>query len=82
MALQNAVYQDGDGVFNGRAPGGYANPEFAGMISATRCAIPGVVTCAPPGTNTAETFVVSPRNTDGSVTQDGARKRFYVAVIG
>lgn len=82
MALQNAVDQDGDGVMNGRAPGADANPEFAGEISATRCAIPGVVTCAPAGTNVPTSFVVSPRNSDGTVTADGARKRFYVAITG
>lgn len=82
IALQNATDQNGDGIVNGRAPGADGNPEFAGEISATRCAIPGVVTCAPPGTNTSSVFVVSPRNSDGTVTQDGARKRFFVTITG
>lgn len=82
MALQNATDQNGDAVVNGRALGADNNPEFAGEISATRCAIPGVVTCAPAGTNVPSTFVVSPRNSDGTVTAEGARKRFYVAITG
>ena len=59
-----------------------ATPNFAGEISATRCAIPGVVACAPTGTNTNEFLAVSPRNSDGSVTTDANRKRFYVVVVG
>lgn len=82
LALQNATDQNGDGILNGRAPGADSNPEFAGEISATRCAIPGVVTCAPPGTNTSSVFVVSPRNSDGTVTSDGTRKRFYATITG
>lgn len=82
IALQNAVDQNGDGIMSGRAPGADANPEFAGEISATQCALPGVVTCAPPGANTKSVFVVSPRNSDGSVTVDGARKRFYATITG
>ena len=44
------------------------------------CGITGVVTCAPTGTNNTNHFVVSPRNSDGTVTSDGQRKRFYVIV--
>jgi hypothetical protein len=80
IALQNQVDQDGDGITNGRAPGADANPEFSGEITATRCAIPGVVACAPTGTNTNTHFVVSPRLSDGTVTTAGDRKRFYVTV--
>ncbi|MEJ7817376.1 MAG: hypothetical protein WKF49_01740 [Thermoleophilaceae bacterium] len=80
IALQNQVDQNGDTITSGRAPGADSNPEFSGEISATRCAIPGVVSCAPPGTNTNEYFVVSPRNSDGTVTSDGTRKRFYVVI--
>ena len=43
---------------------------------------PGVVNCAPPGTGNTNHLVVSPRNSDGSFTTDGARKRFYVVVTG
>jgi len=82
VALQNAVDQNADTITNGRAPGPDSNPEFSGEISATRCAIPGVVTCAPPNTNNSSTFVVSPRNSDGTVTEAGGRKRFYVAITG
>lgn len=81
IALQNSTDQNGDGVTNGRA-GADANPEFAGEISNSRCGITGVVACAPAGTNNAEHFVVSPRNSDGTPTADGARKRFYVVVTG
>ena len=81
VALQNTVDQDGDAVTNGRAPGADANPEFAGEISAAMCQ-PGVVNCAPPGTGNTNHLVVSPRNSDGTVTTDGTRKRFYVVVTG
>ena len=43
---------------------------------------PGVVNCAPAGTDNTNHLVVSPRNSDGSFTTDGARKRFYVVVTG
>jgi hypothetical protein len=81
VALQNTVDQNGDTITNGRAPGEDANPEFSGEISAAMCQ-PGVVNCAPPGTGNANHLVVSPRNSDGSVTGDGTRKRFYVVVTG
>ncbi|WP_210649630.1 hypothetical protein [Nocardioides sp. SYSU D00065] len=81
VALQNTVDQNGDAITNGRAPGADANPEFSGEISAAMCQ-PGVVNCAPPGTGNTQHLVVSPRNSDGSVTTDGARKRFYVVVSG
>jgi hypothetical protein len=80
IALQNQVDQNGDTVVNGRALGADNNPEFSGEITATRCAIPGVVACAPTGTNTNTHFVVSPRLSDGSVTTATDRKRFYVTV--
>lgn len=81
VALQNTVDQNGDTVTNGRAPGADANPEFSGEISAAMCQ-PGVVNCAPPGTGNTSHLVVSPRNSDGTVTSDGSRKRFYVVVTG
>jgi hypothetical protein len=81
VALQNTVDQNGDTITNGRAPGEDANPEFSGEITAAMCQ-PGVVNCAPPGTGNSNHLVVSPRNSDGSVTTDGNRKRFYVVVTG
>jgi len=81
VALQNTVDQNGDMVMNGRAPGADANPEFSGEIAAAMCQ-PGVVNCAPPGTANTNHLVVSPRLSDGSVTSDGNRKRFYVLVTG
>jgi hypothetical protein len=81
VALQNTVDQNGDTITNGRAPGEDANPEFSGEIAAAMCQ-PGVVNCAPPGTGNANHLVVSPRNSDGSFTTDGNRKRFYVVVTG
>ena len=81
VALQNTVDQNGDTVTNGRAPGADANPEFSGEISAAMCQ-PGIVNCAPPGTGNTNHLVVSPRNSDGTVTTDGTRKRFYVVVTG
>ncbi|GAA3527041.1 hypothetical protein [Nocardioides daeguensis] len=82
IALQNQLDQNGDMITNGRAPGADANPEFAGEISASVCGLAGVVACAPAGTNTTSHFVVSPRNSDGSVTGPDARKRFYVVMSG
>ena len=81
IALQNTADLDGDMVMNGRAAGPDANPEFSGEISAAVCT-PGIVNCAPPGTGNPNHLVVSPRNSDGSFTTDGARKRFYVVVTG
>lgn len=80
IALQNQVDQNGDGVTNGRATAPDANPEFSGEISATICGVAGVVACAPSGTNNTNHFVVSPRNSDGTVTTADTRKRFYVIV--
>jgi hypothetical protein len=82
LGLNNQVDVNGDGIMNGRAPGPDANPEFSGEIVAARCAIAGVVGCAPAGTNNEEYFVVSPRNSDGSVTTDTTRKRFTAVVTG
>ncbi|GAA1913022.1 hypothetical protein [Nocardioides hwasunensis] len=81
IALQNTVDQNGDGITNGRAPGADANPEFSGEISAAMCQ-PNVVNCAPPGTGNTNHLVVSPRNSDGTVTTADTRKRFYVVVTG
>jgi hypothetical protein len=68
-------------VMNGRAAGPDSNPEFSGEAAVAMCQ-PGVVNCAPAGTANTNHLVVSPRNSDGSVTADGARKRFYVVVTG
>jgi hypothetical protein len=82
IALQNQVDQDGNANMNGKAPGADQNAEFSGEIAATRCAITGVVACAPAGTNTSTHFVVSPRLSDGSPTSATTRKRFYVTITG
>ena len=81
IALQNTADLNADGVVNGRQIGSDSNPEFSGEVSAAVCT-PGVVNCAPPGTGNTNHLVVSPRNSDGSFTSDGARKRFYVVVTG
>ena len=81
IALQNTVDQNGDAITSGRATGPDANPEFSGEIAVAMCQ-PGVVNCAPPGTANTNHLVVSPRMSDGSVTVDGTRKRFYVVVTG
>ncbi len=80
LALQNGADQNGDMVMNGTVAGADANPEFSGEITASKCATTGIVTCAPMGTNTNTHFVVSPRNSDGTGTTAGARKRFYVVI--
>ena len=81
IALQNTADLNADGVVNGRQIGSDSNPEFSGEISVAVCT-PGVVNCAPAGTGNPNHLVVSPRNSDGSFTSDGARKRFYVVVTG
>ena len=81
IALQNTTDLNADGVLNGRQAGPDTNPEFSGEVAAAVCT-PGVVNCAPPGTGNTNHLVVSPRNSDGSFTTDGARKRFYVVVTG
>ena len=78
IALQNSVDQNGDGNSNGRGGDAF---EFSGEISASVCGLTGTA-CAPTGTNTTDHFVVSPRNSDGSVTTGTERKRFYVIVTG
>ena len=40
------------------------------------------VNCAPPGTETNNVIVVTPRNSDGSTTDAATRFRFYVYVTG
>lgn len=82
IALQNGADQPPAGIQNGRDPDPDENPEFSGEITATRCAIPSVVTCAPTGTNTTTHFVVSPRLSDGRLTDADTRKRFYVVIAG
>lgn len=81
IALQNTVDLDGDTITNGRAPGADSNPEFSGEVSISKCGLPGT-NCAPAGTGNTNHLVVSPRNSDGSFTEDGERKRFYVIVTG
>lgn len=84
IALQNQVDQSSpaNAVNNGTVPGSDTNPEFSGEITTTRCAIVGVVACAPTGTNDANHFVVSPRLSDGGFTDSTNRKRFYIVVTG
>ncbi len=82
IALQNGVNQGG-GTQNG-TPSVPANAgdnlEFSGEIANAKCNTAGLVTCAPEGTNNDNHFVVSPRNSDGSRTGDGTRKRFYTTI--
>ena len=47
----------------------------------SQCGLAGTA-CAPPGTGNVNHVVVSPRNSDGSFTVDGQRKRFYIVVTG
>ena len=87
LVLENTVDLNGDGITNGRAAGADANPEFSGEITASRCNFAGATpviptNCAPPGTQAKEYFVVSPRNSDGSVTTSTTRKAFYVVITG
>jgi hypothetical protein len=91
LALNNQNDVNGDTIKNGRAVGPDLNPEFSGEVVASSCGLMGVVSCAPPGTNNTNHFVVSPRLSDGQVTSrdpngDGAftdnnHKRFYVTIV-
>ena len=88
IALQNQVNQTGpEGGDAGTANGTNSSPrsdgdnvEFSGEISGTQCQLPGIVACAPEGARNANSFVISPRNSDGSRTTDNNRKRFYVMI--
>ncbi len=82
LGLQNTTDVDGNGNVNGRFDAADANAEFSGEIVASRCMINGIVGCAPPGSNEPDTFVVSPRLSDGQVTTDANRKRFQVIITG
>jgi hypothetical protein len=82
IALQNQVDQGATAVNNGTVVGADANPEFSGEIATAKCLTPGLVACAPAGTASSNVFVVSPRNSDGSGTVPGERKRFYVSITG
>lgn len=56
-------------------------PSLTGEIGVGACGI-GVLNCAPDGTERDDVIVVTPRNSDGSETTEGTRKRFYVQVVG
>lgn len=86
IILQNTVDQDGGGMA-GRTTGADANAEFSGEIAVSRCNTgapttppSGRTNCAPSGAQNAQSFVVSPRLSDGSVTTDANRKAFYVII--
>ena len=82
VALQNTVDLNGDGITNGRAPNPDSNPEFSGEIAVSQCGLLGTA-CAPPGTGNVNHVVVSPRQSDGTVTSNATgRKRFYVIITG
>ncbi len=81
VVLQNTLDQNGDMIMNGRAPGDNANPEFSGEIAVSQCGTP-ITGCAPPGTAVNNVFVASPRLSNGGVTTDPNRKRFYVVIVG
>lgn len=90
IQLQNQTDQNGDGISSGAVDSADSNPEFSGEITATPCAITGVVACAPMDigvtpnvpANAKNYFVVSPRSSDGSRTTSANRKRFTVVISG
>ena len=84
ISLQNQVNQGG-GTMNGTdstPPVEGDTFEFGGEISAARCLTTGIVACAPAGTGSPNVFVVSPRQSDGTGTDPGERKRFYASIVG
>ncbi len=81
IGLQNQVNQGGNGqTGNDAAPD--QNLEFSGEVSTSRCQITGVVECGPAGAKNVNSFVVSPRLSDGQPTTADSRKRFYVQITG
>lgn len=89
IALENKYSLKGDGAAPGMASPGLingrntvpdGNPEFSGEITATMCALTGIVACAPVdaaanggdglSADRKGYFVVSPRNSDGSFTRN------------
>jgi hypothetical protein len=66
----------------------------SGEVTASRCQIPGVVDCAPANSKNVNAFVVTPRNSDGTLTGpvgtgtpavpavETPRKRFYATITG
>lgn len=72
IAIQNQVNVDG--------ADNDPEPNFGGEVSVARCQVSGIVECAPQNAKTVNALVVSPRNSDGSATADGARKRVYVQI--
>ncbi|CAN5600423.1 hypothetical protein BH10ACT10_BH10ACT10_04120 [soil metagenome] len=56
-------------------------PSSPGEIAVSQCGLPGTA-CAPAGTGNVNHLVVSPRLSNGDVTNDSNRKRFYVIVTG
>ncbi len=80
LGLNNQTSPDVDGSRAGRNPAPDSNQQFSGEIVASRCAIENIARCAPEGTNNANHFVVSPRNSDGTATDDDTRKRFTAVV--
>lgn len=70
IAATNQIDQTGDGT---------ADPNFGGEASVGECQTAALV-CAPANAKTTSALVVAPRNSDGSVTAAGARKRVYVQV--
>ncbi len=56
-----------------------ADPSFNGQVSVARCQT-DAVECAPANAKTANAFVVSPREQDGTPTTPTTRKRVYVQV--
>ena len=73
IAIQNKIDTNGEGA---------ADPNFAGEVSVARCQT-AAVECAPSGAKNVNAFVVSPRKSDGTVTEGtplNPRKRVYVEI--
>jgi hypothetical protein len=73
IAIQNKIDTTGDGT---------ADPNFGGEVSVARCQTVAVE-CAPPSSKSANAFVFSARNSDGTATAGTAanpRKRVYIQI--
>jgi hypothetical protein len=70
IALQNKIDQSGDGQ---------ADANFGGEVSIAPCQTASVE-CAPANSKTPNAFAVAPRNSDGTATAAGTRKRVYVTI--
>ena len=86
IALQNTTaLSGGPAQHQHERPRGRGRTQNAGVLRRDRrqpVRPRRVPRARPPAPATSNHVVVSPRNSDGSFTEDGSRKRFYIVVTG